>query len=215
MKVTMIGEPSSEACELAARMCYGAKDGMKALLNAIDSGHDSLLEHEKFTFHVEEVSRVLLAQLTRHRIASYSVRSQRYCGATLDYVIPHTIYEDDELMADLYRALNASEAFYTKAINKGVPAEDARYFTYQAGITELVVTMNIRELRHFLSLRCCRRAQWEIRELADEMLRQAREVLPEFFKDSGPGCVRGTCPEGKKSCGEPRKELMSRYKRDE
>lgn len=215
MKVTMIGKPSSEACELAARMCYGAKDGMKALLHAIDSGHDSLLEHEKFTFHVEDVSRVLLAQLTRHRIASYSVRSQRYCGATLDYVIPRTIYEDDELMADLYRALNASEAFYTKAVNKGVPAEDARYFTYQAGITELVVTMNIRELRHFLSLRCCRRAQWEIRELADEMLRQAREVLPEFFKDSGPGCVRGTCPEGKKSCGEPRKELMARYKRDD
>ena len=208
MKVTMIGKPSSEACELAARMCYGAKDGMKALLHAIDSGHDSLLEHEKFTFHVEEVSRVLLAQLTRHRIASFSVRSQRYCGATLDYVIPRTIYEDDELMADLYRALNASEAFYTKAVNKGVPAEDARYFTYQAGITELVMTMNIRELRHFLSLRCCRRAQWEIRELADEMLRQAREVLPEFFKDSGPGCVRGTCPEGKKSCGEPRKELL-------
>ena len=215
MKVTMIGKPSSEACELAARMCYGAKDGMKALLNAIDSGHDSLLEHEKFTFHVEEVSRVLLAQLTRHRIASFSVRSQRYCGATLDYVIPRTIYEDDELMADLYRALNASEAFYTKAVNKGVPAEDARYFTYQAGITELVMTMNIRELRHFLSLRCCRRAQWEIRELADEMLRQAREVLPEFFKDSGPGCVRGTCPEGKKSCGEPRKELLAMYKRDE
>ena len=209
MKVTMIGRPSSEACELAARMCYGAKDGMKALLNAIDSGHDSLLEHEKFTFHVEDVSRVLLAQLTRHRIASYSVRSQRYCGATLDYVIPRTIYEDDELMADLYRALNASEAFYTKAVNKGVPAEDARYFTYQAGITELVVTMNIRELRHFLSLRCCRRAQWEIRELAEEVLRQAREVLPEFFKDAGPGCVRGACPEGKKSCGEPRKELMA------
>ena len=209
MKVTMIGKPSSEACELAARMCYGAKDGMKALLHAIDSGHDSLLEHEKFTFHVEDVSRVLLAQLTRHRIASFSVRSQRYCGATLDYVIPRTIYEDDELMADLYRALNASEAFYTKAVNKGVPAEDARYFTYQAGITELVMTMNIRELRHFLSLRCCRRAQWEIRELADEVLRQAREVLPEFFKDAGPGCVRGACPEGKKSCGEPRKELMA------
>lgn len=208
MKVTMIGKPSSEACELAARMCYGAKDGMKALLHAIDSGHDSLLEHEKFTFHVEDVSRVLLAQLTRHRIASYSVRSQRYCGATLDYVIPRTIYEDDELMADLYRVLNASEAFYVKAINKGVPAEDARYFTYQAGITELVMTMNIRELRHFLSLRCCRRAQWEIRELADEVLRQAREVLPEFFKDAGPGCVRGACPEGKKRCGEPRKELM-------
>lgn len=215
MKVTMIGEPSSEACELAARMCYGAKDGMKALLNAIDSGHDSLLEHEKFTFHVEDVSRVLLAQLTRHRIASYSVRSQRYCGATLDYVIPRTIYEDDELMADLYRALNASEEFYTKAVNKGVPAEDARYFTYQAGITELVVTMNIRELRHFLSLRCCRRAQWEIRELADEMLRQAKEVLPEFFANAGPGCVRGTCPEGKKSCGEPRKELLARYTRDD
>lgn len=208
MKVTMVGKPSSEACELAARMCYGAKDGMKALLHAIDSGHDSLLEHEKFTFHVEDVSRVLLAQLTRHRIASFSVRSQRYCGATLDYVIPRTIYENDELMADMYHVLNVAESFYAKAINKGVPAEDARYFTFQAGITELVMTMNIRELRHFLSLRCCRRAQWEIRELADEVLRQAREVLPEFFKDAGPGCVRGACPEGKKSCGEPRKELM-------
>lgn len=208
MKATMIGRPSPEACELAARMCYGAKDGMKALLKAIDSGHDSLLEHEKFTFHVEDVSRVLLAQLTRHRIASYSVRSQRYCGATLDYVIPRTIYEDDELMADLYHALNVTEAFYAKATSKGVPAEDARYFTYQAGITELVMTMNIRELRHFLSLRCCRRAQWEIRELADELLRQAREVLPEFFKDAGPGCVRDACPEGSKCCGNPRKELM-------
>lgn len=208
MKITMIGRPSSEACEMAARMCYGAKDGMKALLKAIDMGHESLLEHEKFSFHVEDVSRVLLAQLTRHRIASYSVRSQRYCGATLDYVIPKTIYEDDELMIDLYRALAASEAFYKKATAKGVPAEDARYFTFQAGLTELVVTMNFREFRHFLSLRCCNRAQWEIREMADEMLRQAREVLPEFFKDAGPGCVRGACPEGKKSCGKPRKELI-------
>ena len=208
MKATMIGRPSPEACELAARMCYGAKDGTKALLKAIDSGHDSLLEHEKFTFHVEDVSRVLLAQLTRHRIASFSVRSQRYCGATLDYVIPRTIYEDDELMADLYHALNVTEAFYAKATSKGVPAEDARYFTFQAGITELVLTMNFRELRHFLSLRCCRRAQWEIRELADEILMQAREVLPEFFNDAGPGCVRGACPEGEKSCGKPRKELM-------
>ena len=208
MKATMIGRPSPEACELAARMCYGAKDGTKALLKAIDSGHDSLLEHEKFTFHVEDVSRVLLVQLTRHRIASFSVRSQRYCGATLDYVIPRTIYEDDELMADLYHALNVTEAFYAKATSKGVPAEDARYFTFQAGITELVLTMNFRELRHFLSLRCCRRAQWEIRELADEILMQAREVLPEFFNDAGPGCVRGACPEGEKSCGKPRKELM-------
>ena len=208
MKVTMIGKPSKAACEIAASMCYGAKDGMKALLKAIDSGHYSLLEHEKFTFHVEDVSRVLLAQLTRHRIASFSVRSQRYCGATLDYVIPQTICDNDELMEDLYHVLNVAEAFYTKAIGKGVPAEDARYFTFQAGITELVLTMNFRELRHFLSLRCCRRAQWEIRELADEILMQARAVLPEFFNDAGPGCLRGACPEGAKSCGKPRKELM-------
>lgn len=208
MQVTMIKQPSSAVCEFAARMCYGAKDGMKALLSAIDSGHESLLEHETFSFHVSGVSRVLLAQLTRHRIASFSVRSQRYCGATLDYVIPQTIYEDEELSADLYKVLNLAEAFYLKATQKGVPAEDARYFTFQAGLTEFVMTMNIRELRHFLSLRCCRRAQWEIRGMADEMLRQAREVLPEFFKDAGPGCVQGRCPEGKKSCGEPRKELM-------
>lgn len=208
VKIELLKTPSKAVCEFAARMCYGAKDGTKALLAAIDSGHESLLEHETFSFHVSGVSRVLLAQLTRHRIASYSVRSQRYCGATLDYVIPKTIYEDEELSADLYKVLNVAEAFYLKATRKGVPDEDARYFTFQAGLTELVVTMNIRELRHFLSLRCCRRAQWEIREMADEMLRQAREVLPEFFRDAGPGCVRGRCPEGKKSCGEPRKELM-------
>ena len=210
MKVTLIRKPSSAACELAARMCYGAKDGLKALLNAIDSGHETLLEHEVFSFHIEGVSRVLLAQLTRHRIASFSVRSQRYCGATLDYVIPETICNDTELIIDLYKVMNDVNAFYAKATLKGVPAEDARYFTFQAGVTELVMTMNIRELRHFLSLRCCNRAQWEIRELADEILRQAREALPEFFADAGPGCVRGACPEGKRSCGEPREELRVR-----
>lgn len=90
-------------------------------------------------------------------------------------------------------------------INAGVPAEDARYILPQGITTKLYMTMNARELRHFFSLRCCTRAQWEIRALADEMLRLCKEVAPALFEDAGPGCVRGKCPEGEKSCGHPRR----------
>lgn len=211
MKVTMIKKPSPEVCDFAARMCYGAKDGHKALLSGMEGGHESLLEHETFTFHIEDVSRVLLAQLTRHRLASYSVRSQRYCGATGEYIIPNSIadiLQKDEDLRNSFMLLSAcADSFYNSMLEAGAPAEDARYFTFQAGTTELVMTMNIRELRHFLSLRCCNRAQWEIRELADEILKLCREAAPDLFRDAGPGCVRGACPEGKRSCGSPREEL--------
>lgn len=211
MKATMIKKPSPEVCDFAARMCYGAKDGHKALLSGMEGGHESLLEHETFTFHIEEVSRVLLAQLTRHRLASYSVRSQRYCGATSEYIIPNSIADilqkDEDLRTSFMLLSACTESFYNSMLEAGVPAEDARYFTFQAGTTELVMTMNIRELRHFLSLRCCNRAQWEIRELADEILKLCREATPDLFRDAGPGCVRGACPEGKRSCGSPREEL--------
>lgn len=212
MKITMIKKPSPEVCDFAASMCYGAKNGHKALLSGMDGGHESLLEHETFTFHIEGVSRVLLAQLTRHRLASYSVRSQRYCGADLEYIMPDTIKDalsSGKLMHSKFmKMLDHVGEFYESCLEAGVPMEDARYFTFQAGTTELVMTMNIRELRHFLSLRCCNRAQWEIRELADEILKLCRAEAPDLFRDAGPGCVRGSCPEGTRSCGSPRKELM-------
>ena len=218
MKVTLLHMPETHLCATAASMCYKAPDGYKAMVHAVKSGHESVLEHCSFTFHIEGVSRVLLAQLTRHRLASYSVESQRYCGVGLDfddYVIPETIFTDPDLMARLYPLMEDVQKFYKEALFKGVPDEDARFFTFQAAKTQLVMTMNARELRHFFSLRCCNRAQWEIRQLADEMLSACRIAAPHIFNDAGPGCVRGACPEGKKCCGKPRKELIVNEKTDQ
>ncbi len=192
-----------DVCATAASVCYDAKDGKKSLAHALASGHDSVAEHATFTFLIEGVSRVLLAQLTRHRIASYSVQSQRYCGADMGMVIPDSVCTAD-LVDDYVRLRKHVAKVYDKAVAQGVPAEDARYFTLQGGHTKIVMTMNARELRHFFSLRCCNRAQWEIRALADEMLALCKEKAPMLFADAGPGCVRGRCPE-KRPCGSPKK----------
>lgn len=213
MNVTLIRfTPEPDAlCGEAAAICTGyTGDPLKALRGALDSGHESVAEHASFTFRVEGVSRVLLAQLTRHRVASYSVQSQRYCGADLDIVVPDSM-ACTELVDEIVAVRRAVEKLYDKAIGLGKPAEDARYFTLQAGVTSLIVTMNARELRHFFSLRCCNRAQWEIRELARRMLAECSVVAPELFKDAGPGCLRGPCPEGKRSCGHPMKRGDERH----
>lgn len=187
-------------CGKAAAICTGyTGDPVQALRGALKSGHESVAEHASFTFCVEGVSRVLLAQLTRHRLASYSVQSQRYCGADMEVIVPDSMVRPD-LVDDIVEAKKVVKRLYQKAVKLGVPEEDARYFTFQGGVTRKIVTMNARELRHFFSLRCCSRAQWEIRELAKEMLRQCREVAPVLFADAGPGCMRGHCPEGNKSC---------------
>ena len=208
MRVTLINHPQDHICAEAASMCYKAKNGYKAMSAAIESGHESVLEHCVFTFLVEDVSRVLLAQLTRHRIASFSVESQRYCGANMQCVIPETIRGDTDIYNEAMDLQSRVEDFYKKATEKGVPAEDARYFTLQGGLTSLVFTMNARELRHFLSLRCCHRAQWEIRQMADEIFWICQKAAPQLFVNAGPGCVRGACPEGKRSCNRPRKDLI-------
>ncbi len=208
MKVTLkrwTADPDM-ICGEAAALCYNGKNPLKSLQVAMNGGHESVLEHVSFTFLIEDVSRVLLAQMTRHRLASYSVQSQRYCGADpMDVVIPQTII-DKRFAGSVKALLRHADDVYKAMVQEGVPEEDARYFTFQAGKTRKMVTMNARELRHFFSLRCCERAQWEIRQLADEMLRQCKEVAPALFVDAGPGCVRGKCPEGAKSCGKPRRK---------
>ena len=218
MNVTLIRHTLTpeELVALGARLCYSktnlldlqqkvAKSDQEGFCRkVIGMGHESVLEHASFTFGVEGVSRVLLAQLTRHRLASFSVQSQRYCGANMELVIPDSMCIP-ELVDDIVAVRRAVEELYSKAVGFGVPEEDARYLTLQAGTTRLMVTMNVRELRHFFSLRCCRRAQWEIREMADEMLAICKQIAPALFEDAGPGCVRGHCPEGEKSCGKPRK----------
>jgi thymidylate synthase (FAD) len=204
MKVKLIRhtcEPEMLAGYAAAK-CYNGKDPRKSLEIAMDGGHESVLEHAVFTFEVDEVSRVLLAQITRHRLASFSVQSQRYCGANQNVVTPDSMVHP-ELLGDIVAVKKAVDRLYKHARELGVPHEDCRYYTLQGGHTGFVVTMNGRELRHFFSLRMCARAQWEIRELACEMWKQCKDVAPFMFADAGPGCVRGNCPEGSKSCGHP------------
>lgn len=201
MKVTLIRytQDADRLAGEAAALCYKGKNPERSLQIALNGGHESVTEHASFTFLIEGVSRVLLAQITRHRLASFSVESQRYCGANMETVTPDSMIRP-ELVDDIVRAKKVVQRLYDKCISLGVPAEDARYYTFQAGVTREMVTMNARELRHFFSLRCCTRAQWEIRELANEMLKLCKEVAPALFADAGPGCVRGHCPEGEKSC---------------
>jgi thymidylate synthase (FAD) len=165
-----------------------------------------VLEHAVFTFRVEGVSRVTLAQLTRHRLASFSVQSQRYVKLEdPELVVPDSI-RTSAFAAEAESSMRYMLNLYHRMVEAGIPAEDARYITPQAVPTSLIVTMNARELRHFFSLRCCNRAQWEIRKLADEMLKLCRKAAPTLFENAGPGCIRGNCPE-KRSCGNPRSKL--------
>ncbi len=219
-----------KTCALAARTCYSAMeyDELKALVNEKDqaaflrrivaSGHLSVLEHASFTFGISGVSRALLAQITRHRIASFSVQSQRYVSLEkgFGYIVPPRIRELGEAAVKEFEAQMAQmQAWYQgwqEKLGSGEGSnEDARFVLPNACETHITVTMNARELLHFFSLRCCNRAQWEIRALAREMLRLCKQVSPVIFESAGPGCVRGACPEGAKSCGQ-QAEMRLLYK---
>ncbi len=191
-------------CGIAAATCIDGKNYEKSLRVALESGHESVAEHASFTFRLSGMSRAAMAQLTRHRLASFTVESQRYvdCSST-GCVVPESIREDPELSVEFEEVLQAARNFYAHATELGVKKEDARYILPIGMETVVTVTMNARELRHFFSLRCCNKAQWEIRAFADVMLEECSEVAPQLFKDCGPGCVRGRCPE-KRPCGNPR-----------
>lgn len=210
MKVTLIRytPDADELGGIAAAECYQGANPKKSLDRAMKRGHLSVVEHASFTFRTSGVSRVLLAQITRHRIASFSVQSQRYCGAKVDVVIPESM-KIPELENDIAEARHVIEDLYDKALRLGVPKEDARYITMQGGVTSFVFTMNGRELLHFFELRCCNRAQWEIRELAWSMLLQCKAVAPKLFEKAGPPCINGVCPEGASSCGKPYKHRIT------
>lgn len=198
----------------AASNCYSS-DGPISIVDNIDDakaekllsrvasmGHDSVFEHAVFTFGAENVSRSLMAQLTRHRVASFSVKSQRYVGESdFGYIAPPSVTESSEAMEVFNRAMNSAEEAYRVLTQMGIPKEDARFVLPNACCTHIVITMNARELNHFFRLRLCNRAQWEIRELAGEMLRLAHDVAPLLFRKAGPGCVYSGCTEGKLSCG--------------
>ena len=203
MEVTLIRytHDADGLAGMAAALCYDGKNPEKSLKVALNGGHESVVEHASFTFLIEGVSRVLLAQLTRHRLASFSVQSQRYCGVKAEGVVVPDSIRNKRFTGSVNALVRKSEELYDAMIQEGIPAEDARFVVPQGITCKLMMTMNARELRHFFSLRCCNRAQWEIRDLATEMLRQCKEVAPMLFADAGAGCVRGACPEGAKSCG--------------
>ena len=216
MKVTLIAHtPNPERIvAAAARCCYSNDDPDKLLDNMTDEkaakflqklndlGHQSPLEHVSFTFSITGVSRALLAQITRHRLASFSVRSQRYCGFdSADFVKPPSISKND---ADevFDHAMIDCKSNYDKLIAANVAKEDARMVLPNASVTSMVLTMNARELLHFFSLRCCTRAQWEIRNLSNDMVKLVKPVAPNLFIKAGATCVQlGYCPENKFSCG--------------
>lgn len=188
----------------AAAVCYASDPNLSVLKKTIASGHESVIEHVSFTFKIEGVSRSLLAQLTRHRIASFSVESQRYVDMrNVQYVVPESIKKNPVCLKLWKNLMDEISDAYSAFVDAGIPKEDARSVLPNAACTSIVLTMNARELRHFFSLRCCNRAQWEIRRLADEMLKICRERCPVLFASAGPGCVSGHCPEAR-PCGHPR-----------
>ena len=208
----------------ASRLCYSdadiealrqgvdARDQSKFLAKLVDMGHLSPIEHASFTFGVEGVSRSLLAQLTRHRVASFSVKSQRYVGAlshdggTFDYIVPEGIKRlgpeaEERFQAQMVQIQQWYDGWVEELGAKESGFEDARFVLPNAAETKLILTMNARELMHFFNVRCCNRAQWEIRELAWQMLALAKKEAPAIFRKAGPLCVYGPCPEGKMTCG--------------
>ena len=251
MKVSLIAfTPDPEmVVAAAAKTCYTTRT-IDELMDNLDEesaeqfidmlgniGHESPIEHASFTFAIEGVSRSLLAQLTRHRIASYSVRSQRYVSEkSFGYVTPPEIAADPETLAIYEEAMAADQAAYDKIVasltkrhtaafvaegmdeKKAKSAarkkaqEDARFVLPNACETQLVVTMNARSLLNFVRHRCCNRAQWEIRDLAEQMLMLVREAASHLFAHAGPPCLNGPCPEGSMSCGKM-KEMREKYGR--
>ncbi|MFH1398365.1 MAG: FAD-dependent thymidylate synthase [Candidatus Omnitrophota bacterium] len=203
----------------ACRQCYSPKfagdliEEVKSDLKkqeefvrkVVSSGHESPIEHVKFTFAIEGVSRALTHQLVRHRIASFSQQSQRYVKAVnFNYIIPPSVEQDKDLkdkfirmMEEIQKGYNDFLESFKKKDKSGEQVnQDARFLLPQAAETKIVVTMNCRELLHFFEQRCCNRAQWEIRGLALEMLKVCQDKLPAVFAEAGAKCVKlSYCPE--------------------
>lgn len=203
-------------CGVAAMVCQHADEALsnvgeeydrdrliKLCMKCKNAGHLSVFEHASFTFFISGISRVCSHQLVRHRLASYTQASQRAGigdGNEVGIITPPTLRDDKKHESWWYKTFcKDALALYEKFVGAGVPKEDARFVLPQAFTTSIVVTMNARELLHFLELRLCNRAQWEIRELAAEMKKYAEEKFPLLFEDAGPGCnqCKNKCEEKK------------------
>jgi thymidylate synthase (FAD) len=226
--------PNPEAVvAMAAKLCYSpsnieslkektaVKDQKRFVEKLMEIGHMSPIEHASFTFAVEGISRACSHQLVRHRLASYSQQSQRYVSeeAGFDFIIPPSIKKDGELARYFRDFMNKAQEAYSHIVSrlneKGLKGEeanqDARFILPNACETKIIITMNARELLHFFKQRCCNRAQWEIRSMAINMLRLVSRTAPAIFRNAGPGCLKGKCPEGDYTCGKM-KEVREFFK---
>ncbi len=194
----------------AELLTYTPLDEVKAAFLELD--WRTLLPHLSYTFAIEKVSRACSHQLVRHRIASFSQQSQRYITVKqLDekVVVPPSV---EDSIDDYNMAIVVASEGYQRLVKNGIPREDARFLLPNAVETSMLMTMDGKSLMHFLGLRNCNRAQWEVRALADMMLGQLRDVEPEIFNHAGPYCYQlGYCPEGRHTCGKM-KETVERYK---
>jgi len=200
---------------MSARLCYSAigaaqleekmsdEAAAKLVHKLVSMGHFSPIEHVSFTFAIEGVSRVLTHQLVRHRIASYSQQSQRYVAEhNFENIMPPSIAAKPEAKAKFEKLMGDIQNLYNEFTEMGIANEDARYVLPNAAETKIVCTFNARSLMNFFQLRCCTRAQWEIRELANKMLTECKKVAPILFENAGPTCVSNRkCREGAMSCG--------------
>ncbi len=230
LKVTLLTHtPDPErVVAAAANLCYSQKVDVETLMSSLtsdqvnklltllqDSGHETPFEHATFTFAIEGVSRAFLAQESRHRLQSLNVRSQRYCSeSNFETVMPPAVEANDEARI-AYRSVMADiKNAYTKMQELGIKNEDARSVLPNSCETRMIVTMNTRALWHFFNERMCSHAQHEIKLVATEMLRLCKEAAPLLFKNAGPKCVKGYCPEGKRGCGKAptMEKLQEAYK---
>ena len=223
MQITLLAHTPNpdELVAAAARICYrdttaaellqGEEENLsrKLIAELFASGHTSTFEHVSFTFGIDGLSRVASHQLVRHRLASFSQQSQRYVKMTPDseaVVVPPSVKANSEALTIYQDAVRTSQEAYAQLIALGIPKEDARFILPHGHSTRLVLTMNARELHHFFGLRLCRRAQWEIHELARQMLALCREKAPVLFENAGPSCIFGRCGEAR-TCGKPYRDM--------
>ncbi|WP_406243961.1 FAD-dependent thymidylate synthase [Tissierella carlieri] len=225
---------SSGVSEIEEKLTEDKVESFLSLL--MDLNHESPIEHVTFTFGIEGISRTLTHQLVRHRIASFSQQSQRYVKLEqFEYIIPPAIANNKKAREIFEKAMREDQKYYDEISNllfdehynkyieeksdekearnraEKESIEDARYIFPNACETKIVFTMNARSLMNFFRLRCCNRAQWEIREIATLMLKEVKKVYPILFKNAGPGCINGPCPEGKMTCGKM-VEVRERFK---
>ena len=242
MHVTILTDLSEEAINnmidrvyVAARTCYSADtcaelynltdeksipDKVNLIKKVLASGHLSIIEHVNITFCVDGISRSASHQLVRHRLCTYSQQSQRYCsleGKLFKYVTPPAIQNNENLRKEYKLIMEQLKNFYDRAVQAGVKAEDARFVLPNAACTNITVTTNMRNLIHILGLRCCSRAQWEIRAVFQELSKELKQYLPWMKEYLDANCKQlGYCPEGN-SCGAAPKlskllEIFGQYK---